>query len=149
MLIAGMYSQGTIASPRDWQPCFESAGRYYSVSPDLLRAIASAESNSDPLALNTSNSNGSWDIGLMQINSRWIGALGAFGITAQDLYDPCTSIWVGAWVLAQNVARYGYEWEAVGAYNAGTSAKATAHERRQRYAHRVHRHLECGARGLC
>ncbi|WP_340638458.1 lytic transglycosylase domain-containing protein [Noviherbaspirillum cavernae] len=35
----------------------------------------------------------------------------------QQLYDPCTSIQVGAWVLAQNMRRMGNSWEAVSACN--------------------------------
>lgn len=128
--------------------CFQAAGQHYDLAPALLTAIAQAESQLDPLALNTANRDGSWDIGLMQINSRWLPVLERTGISASQLYDPCTSIWVGAWVLAGNVARYGYGWNAVGAYNAGTAASAAAQHRRERYARRIHRQLLRTADGL-
>lgn len=121
--------------------CFQSAARHYGVAPELLHAIAQAESQLDPLALNTANRDGSWDIGLMQINSRWLPVLERSGISAPQLYEPCISIWVGAWVLAGNVARYGYGWNAVGAYNAGTAASPAAQQRREGYARRIHRQL--------
>ncbi|MGQ0622199.1 MAG: lytic transglycosylase domain-containing protein [Panacagrimonas sp.] len=134
--------------PTPYADCFDTAGQHYGLAPELLEAIAHAESRSEPTALNTSNRDGSWDIGLMQINSRWMPVLERAGLTAQQLYDPCTSIWVGAWVLAGNVARYGYNWNAVGAYNAGTAATAAAQRRRERYADRIRR-LLCRADGLC
>lgn len=143
LLCCAMPVQAHEASP--YAACFQEAGRYYGLAPELLEAIAQAESRLDSLALNAANRDGSWDIGLMQVNSRWLPVLEAAGIAAHQLYEPCTSIWVGAWVLAGNVARYGYGWDAVGAYNAGTAATAAAQRRRERYAHRIHRLLRWDA----
>lgn len=150
-LALGLLSCAQSAQAREAPPyadCFQTAARHYGVAPELLHAIAQAESQLDPLALNTANRDGSWDIGLMQINSRWLPVLERTGISASQLYDPCTSIWVGAWVLAGNVARYGYGWNAVGAYNAGTAASAAAQQRRETYARRIHRQLLRTADGL-
>ena len=55
----------------------------------------------------------------MQINSSWFDRLASMGISETDLSDPCTNIRVGGWILAQGVQRYGYSWEAIGAYYAG------------------------------
>ena len=60
---------------------------------------------------------GSRDIGLMQHNSSWLPTLAGHGIAEHNLFDACTSIHVGAWILAGNVSRLGYTWEAVGAYD--------------------------------
>jgi soluble lytic murein transglycosylase-like protein len=97
--------------------CWEQAAAAYSVNPYLLYAIAKTESGLNPAATNR-NKDGSYDVGLMQINSRWFPVLRKYGVTEQQLLDPCTSIHVGAWVLAQNMRRMGNSWEAVGAYNA-------------------------------
>lgn len=60
------------------------------------------------------------DVGLMQINSSWFPTLYVMGITRNDLMDnPCQNIYVGAWILAKNIASNGVNWESVGAYNAG------------------------------
>jgi hypothetical protein len=98
--------------------CFKEAGQRYNISPILLEAIAFQESGLDPLALNAANRNGTFDIGIMQINSSWFDELEAFGIRAENLWQPCLNIHVGAWILAQEIERFGYTWQAVGAYNA-------------------------------
>lgn len=101
------------------QACWDEAAERYQVNSALLYAIARTESGLNPLAVGR-NRNGSRDIGLMQINSAWLPTLAAYGISERDLFRPCTSIHVGAWLLARNFERLGYTWEAVGAYNAAS-----------------------------
>ncbi|MBX3630307.1 MAG: lytic transglycosylase domain-containing protein [Nitrosomonas sp.] len=103
--------------------CFEEAAARYKLNPELLKAISRVESNGNPNAINRSNKNGSHDIGHMQINSRWLPTLKTYGITEQSLFDPCINTHVGAWVLAGNIQRMGYSWDAIGAYNARSPDK--------------------------
>ncbi len=116
------------------QACWEDAASRYQVSSALLYAIARTESGLNPQAIGR-NTNGSRDIGLMQINSAWLPKLASHGIGERDLYEPCTNIHVGAWILAGNVSRLGYTWEAVGAYNAASPAL------RRNYVEKVRRYL--------
>lgn len=89
---------------------------------------------------------GSYDIGLMQINSRWLRRepFSRLGYEEQHLLDACTNVRVGAWVLAGNLAKYRDTWEAVGAYNAAcTSLKGNDCRRaRSTYAWKVYRAME-------
>ena len=116
------------------EACWNEAAARYQVDSSLLYAIAQTESGMNPLAVGR-NRNGSRDIGLMQINSAWLPTLAAYGISERDLFQPCTSIHVGAWLLAHNFQRLGYNWDAVGAYN------AVSPELRLAYARKVHRNL--------
>ena len=120
------------------QACWEDAANRYQVSSALLYAIARTESGLNPQAIGR-NTNGSRDIGLMQINSAWLPTLASHGIGERDLYEPCTNIHVGAWILAGNVSRLGYTWEAVGAYNAASPSL------RRNYVEKVRRHLPIAA----
>jgi len=110
--------------------CFEEAAARYRLPPSLLRAISTVESGGNPDAINR-NADGSHDMGHMQINSRWLPTLRRFGIDEQSLLDPCINTYVGAWILAQNIRRLGYGWDAIGAYNASSPDK------RLRYARKV------------
>ncbi|MBP2169736.1 soluble lytic murein transglycosylase-like protein [Erwinia toletana] len=118
--------------------CWQEAGQRYGIEPELLHAIAIVESNLQSSARNQ-NRDGSYDIGLMQINSRHLPLLRNFQISESALLDdPCLSVMTGAWVLAGFMRRYGYSWEAVGAYNAGNGSDRG--HLRQRYIQRVHPH---------
>lgn len=121
-------SQGTTAGI-----CWAKAEQTYGVSSKLLVAIAKVETNLKPTVISKPNKDGSYDIGLMQINSKWLSKLSRYNITERDLLEPCTNVMVGAWILSDNIQRLGYNWNAVGAYNAKTNWK------RDIYAKKVHK----------
>lgn len=106
--------------------CFEEAGETYGVPPGLLWAIAKVESNFDPAAV-CYNRDGSYDYGVMQINSSWASRLGL--PLWNKLNDPCTNVKVGAYILADCLGRYGYTWEGIGCYNAISLDKRAAYAR--------------------
>src|SRR4051812_45901669 len=68
--------------------CWEAAAQRYQLEASLLYAIAATESGLNPRAENR-NTNGSVDVGLMQINSTWLPTLARHGIHADDLWQPC------------------------------------------------------------
>jgi soluble lytic murein transglycosylase-like protein len=115
--------------------CFEYAGQMYGIHPNLLWSIAKVESGFNPSAINF-NSNGSYDYGLMQINSSWYKVLGKE--LWNSLSDPCTNVCVGAWILSQCIQKHGYTWEAVGCYNSSNKNKKV------KYANKVYAALVKG-----
>lgn len=113
--------------------CFEEAGVEYEINPDILKAIAKVESNFNPRAVNW-NRNGTFDFGVMQINSSWYYTLGKdWWMT---LGDPCNNIKGGAKILSACMKKYGYSWEAIGCYNSQTPSK------RDKYAFSIYKQLQ-------
>ncbi|OZA30494.1 MAG: hypothetical protein B7X93_03105 [Hydrogenophilales bacterium 17-61-9] len=114
-----------------WQ-CWADASARYDVPVDLLYAIARVETGNRSRLVSPRNKNGTYDIGLMQINSMHLPRLAKHRISEQDLLDkPCLNLHVGASILAEAIARHGYNWVAIGAYNAGST------EKRKTYARKV------------
>jgi soluble lytic murein transglycosylase-like protein len=107
--------------------CFDEAGQTYGVPPSLLWAIAKVESGFDPGAV-CYNDDGSYDYGVMQINSSWAARLGLKVWNTLD--DPCTNVKVGAWILSDCLTRYGYTWEGIGCYNAVSLDKRADYARK-------------------
>jgi soluble lytic murein transglycosylase-like protein len=107
--------------------CIAAAAAYHRIDVQLLQAIVMQESSGRAEAVNCANANASCDYGLAQINSVHLERLQRFGVSKQDLFNPCVSAYVGAWILAENFDRLGVTWDAVGAYNASTPAKRAAY----------------------
>ncbi|MGU7774228.1 lytic transglycosylase domain-containing protein [Burkholderia sp. MR1-5-21] len=111
--------------------CFERAGGYQGVNPNILRAIAWYESKGNPGAVHR-NADGSIDIGQTQINSVHFGELRRYGVLPGALRDACVNIFVAAWMLKQKMVRYGNTWQAIGAYHSETPRL------RDEYARNIH-----------
>ncbi|CND83865.1 type III secretion system invasion protein IagB [Yersinia nurmii] len=115
--------------------CWTYSEQFFGIEAKLLYSIAQVESGLKPEAVGKNN-NGSYDLGLMQINSSHIPRLRKIGVDdAMLTSDPCVSILVGASILSDMMKIYGYSWEAVGAYNSGTGKNR--HEMRMKYAKKV------------
>ena len=102
------------ATPYD--ECFTKAANQYKVPKEVLIAIASVESKFNANAINY-NTNKSYDLGVMQVNSSWFNQLAKTGITSEMLKEPCMNIMVGSWILAQKIHAYGFNWTAIQRYN--------------------------------
>jgi soluble lytic murein transglycosylase-like protein len=110
--------------------CFAAAALYQHVNPTVLRAIAWQESHGNANAVHR-NHNGSTDYGMMQINSVHLAQLSRYGVSATDLMNPCSSIFVAAWHLHKMMIKYGNTWAAIGAYHSESPAE------RDRYARSI------------
>lgn len=113
--------------------CFSEASNRYKVPTILLQAIAWRES-SGRLGLVTRNTNKTYDVSPMGINSLWKNVLPVE--TWQNIMNPCVNVNVGAWVLAQCFSEYGYTWKGVGCYHSRTPS------RNAWYANEIHKIIE-------
>jgi hypothetical protein len=113
--------------------CFDEAGAMYGINPLVLRAIAKVESDFNSRAINW-NTNGTYDFGVMQINSSWASTIGKD--QWNRLGNRCSNIRTGAMILSGCMKKYGYTWEAIGCYNSQTPDK------RDRYAMIVFKELQ-------
>jgi len=116
--------------------CIDDAARFHGVHPDLVRAIALQESQMQPGAISLPNSDGTYDIGLMQINSAELPTLAKWGISRGALLNGCVNAYVGSWILSQKIHRLGENWNAIGAYNATTPWKRLV------YAQHIYQRLQ-------
>ena len=138
-IVEGVESQGSIQTAKESKDnCWVSAANRYGVDAWLLYSIAVQESSLNAKAFNR-NKDGSYDTGLMQINSRHLKRLAAYGIKEEHLWDGCFNIHVGAWILADSIRQFGPNWNAVGAYNAGNKRTVEGDARRAVYANSVYR----------
>lgn len=125
---------GVIALPASGGVCqgnvFNEAAAQYHLDPDLLRAITWVESRGAPGAVGPKLSDGHRAWGAAQINDVHLAELASYGVTRQDLLDPCVNLKLGAWVLASCIRTKGATWAAVGCYNAGPASTNTAAQAR-------------------
>ena len=95
----------------DLDAIFEAAGLRYNLSPDLLKAVAKAESGFRPYAVSPAGA-----MGIMQLMP---GTARGLGVT--DPYDPEQNIMGGAKYLKQLLDQFGEVSLALAAYNAGAN----------------------------
>ncbi len=108
--------------------CFEQAGAYQGVNPAVLRAIVWFESKGHANAVHH-NADGSFDIGMAQINSVHFSTLARYGVGREALTDACVNVYVAAWLLKQKMVRHGNTWRAIGAYHSEVPARRDAYAR--------------------
>jgi soluble lytic murein transglycosylase-like protein len=114
---------------------WEAAASRYGVNPQVLYAIASQESGLNPRAVHR-NADGTQDVGLTQINSKWLPHLNKLGISEENLTNPCINMHVGAYILSLHMIRHGNTWQAIGAYHSQTPW------RRDQYAEIIYRRVQ-------
>ena len=96
---------------------FVEYGKEFNIPAELLWAIAKQESGFNSKAINENNSNGTKDIGLMQINSIHEEELKSLNIELDDLYDPKINVKFGAVVLSRCLNKHGFNYKGLNCYN--------------------------------
>lgn len=100
--------------------CVEPIAEYYHVPTNLVRSIIQVEGGREGSRIGP-NRNGTLDLGIMQINTVWLPELEQYNIDEASLvWDGCTNIAVGTWILSKRYYEFGKDWtKAIQSYNAG------------------------------
>lgn len=104
--------------------CLSVAAQNYAIPPQVLLSILHVEGGK--VGQQVRNTNGTYDLGPMQINTLWTKPLsrewGVSRATAKRLIrdDACTNINVAAWIFRKNWNEAGSLYKAIAWYNSRT-----------------------------
>ncbi len=100
-----------------FDPYFKYYGDKYGLSYLLLKTVALTENNKlNPKAIRY-NTNGTKDIGLMQINTLWIKELPKMHLSEKKLKNTKVNIKIAAIILSRLIKEKGYSWNTIGCYH--------------------------------
>lgn len=98
--------------------CINHSARTFHVPATMIVSVMKTERGWNGAAIK--NKNGTYDLGVMQVNSSWVSQLKVYGITQQSLqFDPCINVHTATWILAKGLAK-GEGWKGVGNYHSAT-----------------------------
>lgn len=140
-------------------PLFEYPSKKFGLPKALIMAIARQESYMAPWVLNLAGKDFhprsrkealaiaeralaagmSFDVGIMQINSYWIRK---YNLPLDKVLEPKNNVYIGCWILAQEVRRHGMNWRAVAYYHTPLHKSREHHNRGYSYVLRIQKHLK-------
>lgn len=93
------------SDPADRAECVAHAARTFGVPELPIWIILDVEGGT--VGKVSWNSNKTYDIGPMQVNSIWLKHIAPFGITESQLRDNlCVNIYVGTWIFTKELKRH-------------------------------------------
>jgi soluble lytic murein transglycosylase-like protein len=99
--------------------CINYAAIVYSVPATVILSVMKKENGRNGIA--NKNKNGTFDYGVMQINSIWLPKITNYGYSKEDIqYNACKNIFVGTWILSQSIAGSENLWTGVANYHSRT-----------------------------
>jgi len=104
--------------------CINEAAIHYQVPAPLIVAVLKTENGGNGMAVK--NKNSTYDLGVMQINSAHWPSFYHYQINehtitkARVLTDACFNVWVGTWLLHEELTKSATIWHGVGNYHSHT-----------------------------
>lgn len=114
--------------------CLMLASQTYSVPPAVLVGIYKAEGGK--IGQEVKNTNGSYDLGPMQINTIWMPELAEkWGVSEETARkwvrdDACTNVGVSAWILKGHLNETGSLSQAIAHYHSRTPRHGKRYKKR-------------------
>ena len=130
--------QYAVAPATTLDACVRSAAAHYGVPEPHFRGILAQEGGRS--GMRNRNTNGSYDLGVGQINTIHLSELRLYGISEQELiHNDCLNVHVAAYRFRVEIDRVGGDvWRGVGNYHSRTPALSNAYrgkvQRRMREA---------------
>lgn len=115
--------------------CINRAAIVYHVPAIVILSVMKKENGSNGVA--NKNKNGTFDYGVMQINTIWLSKIAPYGYTKDDIQnDACKNIFVGTWILSQSIAEGKNIWSGIGNYHSHTP------DHNRNYRHGIYKNYE-------
>lgn len=118
-------------APQVIEQCVAKAAGHFGVHPLVIYAIIDVEGGKAGTV--SKNTNGSYDLGIMQINTIHMPEVySEFGLKWQHVaYHPCINIGIGTWLLSRRIKEAdGDLWKGVGNYHSKTPKYHKAYMKR-------------------
>lgn len=101
--------------------CIVVAAKHFNINPLVIKAIARVEGGG--IGTMSKNTNNTYDMGVMQINTIHLPAIKKAypAITWEDIaFKPCVNVGIGAWILRQRLDETDDFWKGVAHYHSKT-----------------------------
>jgi soluble lytic murein transglycosylase-like protein len=114
--------------------CIFTAAQTYAVPPSVILGILNVEGGRTGQAV--ANTNGTYDLGPMQINTIWIPQLASYwGVNERTALkmvrdDACVNVGVGAWILRTKMNETGSLVKGIAWYHSATPVHGEAYSRK-------------------
>jgi hypothetical protein len=121
-------------TPAAFAACLIVAAQTYSVPAAVLVGIMHVEGGH--VGQEVLNTNGSYDLGPMQVNTTWMPELSRLWKVDQNTAyhwvrdDGCVNVEVAAWILHRNIERTGYLVGGISNYHSATPGIGTSYARK-------------------
>jgi len=107
--------------------CVMQTAERFDLPPRLIYAVLKVEGGQ--VGQKVKNTNGTYDMGPMQINTIWLEHFGDYVTEQQILHDGCVNVQVGAWILKARINESdGDFWRGVGSYHSKTPTRNKAYQ---------------------
>src|ERR1700721_642019 len=92
--------------------CINYAATTYKIPAAIILSVIKKEGGKN--GQEVLNKNGTYDLGVLQVNEVWLPTIAPYGYTREDLqFNACKNILVGTWIIAMNLAKNVPPWQSI------------------------------------
>jgi len=107
--------------------CIVETAERFDLPARLIYAVLKVEGGK--IGQRVKNTNGTFDMGPMQINTIWLKHFEDYVSAEQILHNGCVNVQIGAWILRSRINEAGGDfWKGVGSYHSKTPWRNQAYQ---------------------